>query len=224
MHTSSHRLTTLATLAILLVLLVWFAGPATAAEHDLILTPDSTELTFLLEATGHDVEGKLYLQEGNLHYDTATGAASGRIVLGAPRTETGNEKRDKTMHKKVLESALYPEIVFVPSKISGPVEDSGAGHFDLQGIITLHGKDHDVSMPTEVKIDDSGRIDAHATLDVPFVEWGLEDPSILFLRVAKVVQVDIRFTAPIDGAADDAAMAQDSPEETADVTAREGSR
>ena len=172
------------------------AGAATASEHSFVLDPASTELTFLLEATGHDVEGHLYLREGSLRYDAEAGTAAGRIVLGAAKTATGNEKRDKTMHKKVLESALFPEIVFVPSKIAGQIEESGAGRFELQGTITLHGDEHAVAMPTEVTVADDGSLAAHATLDVPFVEWGLEDPSILFLRVAKVVKVDIRFTVP----------------------------
>lgn len=181
------------------VCLLAIAMSANAAEHDLVLDPASTELTFFLAATGHDVEGHLYLEEGSLHYDTDTGAASGRIVLSALRTETDNTKRDKTMHKKVLESTLFPDIVFVPSHIEGPVDASGAGTFDLVGTITLHGDEHEVAMPTDVEIDDDGRVTAHATLDVPFVDWGLKDPSLLILRVAKVVNVDIRFSAALDG-------------------------
>lgn len=200
-HPRRHRLL----LALVTAFLCCIAATASfAAEHDVVIDPDDAELTFLLEASGHDVSGHLYLKQGTLHYDTATGAASGRIVLGASRTETGNKRRDRTMHEKVLESTLFPEIAFVPDHIKGEVDGAGAGQFDLHGVITLHGSDHEVSLPTETRINEDGRLVAHATLDVPFVEWGLEDPSLLFLRVAKVVQVDIRFSADLDKASQQA--------------------
>lgn len=196
-------------LALVVAAVCWAAvSTSFAAVHDVVIAPAEAQLTFLLEATGHDVSGQLYLKEGKLHYDTATGAASGRIVLGAARTDTGNERRDRAMHEKVLESTLFPEIIFVPDHITGEVDDAGAGQFDLHGAITLHGDDHEVSLPTETRIDEDGRLVAHASLEVPFVEWGLEDPSLLFLRVAKVVQVDIRFSADLDVKADEQADLQ----------------
>ena len=164
--------------------------PTLAAEQTLILEPDTTEVSFFLEATGHDVEGHLYLQTGQITFDPDTGEASGEIRISALRTETGHTKRDKTMHKKVLESERYPLIVFAPERLEGTLAASGASEVDLVGSISIIGSEHPMSLPTKVVID-GDHMTAETTFRVPYVAWGMEDPSILFLRVAKEVEVSI---------------------------------
>jgi hypothetical protein len=39
-----------------------------------------------------------------------------------------------------------------------------------------------------------GSLDAELKFDVPFVAWGMKDPSTLFLRVNKSVEIEIRTT------------------------------
>ena len=70
-----------------------------AEQHTFVLDPERTSLTFALGATGHDVHGLLHATGGAVSFDTETGAASGEITLDARHTETGNRKRDKTMHR-----------------------------------------------------------------------------------------------------------------------------
>ncbi len=160
------------------------------AEQVLDLEPESTEVTFLLEATGHDVAGTLYLRTGRIRFDADTGAASGEVSIDARRAETGHQKRDKTMHKKVLDSEHHPLIVFKPERLEGEIAAEGASEVQLIGTVTLLGKEHPLTLPTTVSIAD-GKVTASTTFAVPYVEWGLHDPSIIFLRVAKVVDVTI---------------------------------
>ena len=37
-----------------------------------------------------------------------------------------------------------------------------------------------------------GRVVAETSFEIPFVAWGLRDPSFMVLRVAKVVSVTVR--------------------------------
>ncbi len=201
MRPSSKALIVFAALALALAL------PALAAERVLELAPDATRVTFTLGATGHDVAGTLYLQAGRIRFDPETGVASGEIAIDARRAETGHQKRDKTMHKKVLESEQHSLIVFAPDRLEGEIALEGTSAVQLLGTVTLLGKEHPLTLPATVAIE-GGEVTARATFAVPYVEWGLHDPSLLFLRVAKVVDVTIAAAGTLT--ADDAPVAAES--------------
>jgi polyisoprenoid-binding protein YceI len=172
------------------VLALVVAAPLAAAEHRLILDPRDTEVTFDLEATGHDIHGLVELKSGEIAFDPVTGAASGQIVLDAAGAETGNSSRDKTMRNEVFEIAKFPEIRFAPVRLEGDVPAAGKGHVTLHGSIEIHGVAHPLALPAELTVE-GGRVDAVAEATIPYQEWGLHDPSVLFLRVARVVAVSI---------------------------------
>ncbi len=176
------------------------ALPAIGAEQVLDLEPETTRVTFTLKAAVHDVAGTLYLHGGRIRFDAATGVASGEVSIDAKRAETGSEKRDKKMHKKVLESEHHPLIVFRPERIEGEIAAEGSSEIQLIGTVTLLGTDHALTLPSTVEIED-GAVSTRATFAVPYVEWGLHDPSVLFLRVAKVVEVTISAVGTLSAAA-----------------------
>ncbi len=173
-----------------LLVLALLASPAIATERTLALDPTQTEVTFELGATGHDVHGVLHLERGAIRFDTATGAASGDVTINARLTDTGNAKRDKTMHAKVLESATHPQMVFHVKSIEGELAPSGHSRITLGGTVSLVGKDHPLSIPADVEIA-NGVVAVSAKFPIPFVEWGLHDPSTFLLKVSKQVEVSI---------------------------------
>jgi polyisoprenoid-binding protein YceI len=164
------------------------AAPPLAAEQTLTLDPAKTRITFLLGATGHDVEGAFALRSGALRLDPATGAASGEIVVDLTVGKTGNDSRDGTMQEKVLKTPKFPVATLRAERFTGTLAASGSSQITLEGTLSLHGTDHPVKIPAKVAIAGT-HLSATAELPVPFVEWGLTDPSIMFLRVEKVVQV-----------------------------------
>jgi len=163
------------------------SAAASAAERVLTLDPQATSVTFLLAATAHKVHGTLHLESGEVRFDPATGVASGEIALDARLAETGNEKRDRKMHEVVLESARFPRIVFRPTRFEGTL---AGGEAHLVGTLTLHGDEHPLTLVATVQIDGE-RVKATSTFAIPYVEWGLEDPSVFVLRVAKSVEVTV---------------------------------
>lgn len=173
--------------------------PGRAAEQVLELDPEATDVGFTLEATGHDVEGLLALSSGSIRFDSATGAASGEIVVDLASAASGNRSRDKTMHKKVLESAAYPIATFRPERLIGPLQADGVSDVALHGTLSLRGTDHAMELPANVAIE-GDRMSAETSFPIPYVEWGLHDPSWMLLKVAKVVAVHIhaegRLVAP----------------------------
>lgn len=169
--------------------LLW-AACGLAAEWRVELDPAATTISFELGATLHTVHGTARLSEGWLVLDPDSGAVSGRIAVDATSLETAHQGRDTKMHEKVLESDEYPEMAFLPRSMSGELKGEGASRLTLDGAFAIHGEEHPLSVEVLVRVEgDSLR--AEVELEVPYVLWGLEDPSKFVLRVAKEVQVRI---------------------------------
>lgn len=175
--------------SILLGLMV--AGlPATAAEIRVQLHPESTTIKFTLKATMHTVHGTASLDRADFTIDTTTGAASGEAVVMSGSADTGNKKRDKKMHSKVLVSGEHPLIALHAETFEGTLHSAGRSEITLVGVMELLGEDHPIRIPMTVEIAD-GKATVDAEFLVPYVEWGLDDPSTFVLRVGKEVSVTI---------------------------------
>ncbi len=163
------------------------------ASWRLVLDPAATEVRFELGATLHTVRGSFALREGELRFDPASGAIAGRVAIDAASGETGNALRDRNMHDQVLESRRYPEIVLIPERI----EVARFGGESLEGVvhgrIEIHGGSHPVAIPVEAARVGPGRGLVEGRFEVPYVAWGLEDPSTFLLRVDPTLTV--RFAA-----------------------------
>lgn len=164
---------------------------ATAAEWQVTLDPAATTIGFTLGATLHTVDGRVSLASGSLSLDPETGAVAGEIVVDAASADTGNDSRDEDMHAKVLRSRAHPTIVLRPERIEGDVAPQGTSTAELTGQIELVGQLHEISFPIELTID-GATLSASGAFTVPYVEWGLEDPSKFLLRVAKKVDVTVK--------------------------------
>lgn len=184
-----HRAVPLRQLAGFVAWIVLAAG-AQATDRQLDLSPEATRVSFTLPATGHDVEGAFRVSRGWLRFDPATGEASGEIVVDAAAGETGNKSRDKTMRQEVLEIARFPEIVLRIERLEGSVPESGAGEFTLHGRVALHGVEHPLTLAVKAEIAGQHAV-AETSFAVPYLDWGMHDPSILFLKVEPVVTVSV---------------------------------
>lgn len=173
----------------LLLALLW-ATVAGAEERRLELDPEETEITFELGATLHTVHGTARLSEGVVVFDPETGAASGELVVEAGTAETGNENRDEDMHRKVLESEVYPEISFRPTAFRGELDWEGESRVELDGTLAIHGDEHPLTLEAPVDVDGQ-RVEATIEFEVPYVAWGMKDPSKFLLKVDKKVTVRV---------------------------------
>ena len=185
----------------LIALAVLAALPARAAQQHLTVDPETTKVTFTLGATGHDVEGSMTVAEGWLELDPETGAAGGKITLDARLAETGNKKRDGKMHKEVLESEQFPWITFEPHRVTGQMNAEGTSEVQIEGTLSIHGAEHEATLPASITTA-GGHWTATTHLSVPFVEWGMKDPSFFVLRVDKVVEVTVSAAGSVEAAAE----------------------
>jgi len=181
---------------------VVFLAPTLRAQESVItLDPANTRIEFTLAATLHTVHGTFKLKSGEIRWNTATGHVSGAVVIDATSGNTDNTSRDKNMHTDILESAKFPEIIFTPTQIKGAIPKQGPAQIEVSGVIRLHGQDHDATLTFAVQPDASGSLQASTQLAVPYVKWGLKNPSTFLLHVADTVNADIRATARIVPAA-----------------------
>jgi polyisoprenoid-binding protein YceI len=180
----------------LFFLLALVTIPALAERIDLAVDPAATVVNWALGDVLHTVHGTFHLKKGDLWFDPVTGQAGGLLVVDAASGESGSSARDGRMHKNVLESARYPEITFVPDRVEGSITPTGDSAGQLHGMFTIHGATHEVLMRVKSHIEQQ-ELKASISFIVPYVKWGMKDPSNFLLKVKDFVEVDIEAAARI---------------------------
>jgi polyisoprenoid-binding protein YceI len=181
------------------ILLIACATQAQPAEAETVyLDPAQTKVEFTLGDVLHTVHGAFRLAHASVRFDPDTGQASGEVVIDAKSGDSGSEARDGRMKKNVLEVGKYPEIVFLPDRVQGSAAGQGSSHVDVHGLFRIHGTDHELTLPIEVqRTSDQMTMKTH--FDVPYVQWGMRNPSSFLLRVDKTVRIDIQAVARVSG-------------------------
>ena len=190
--TRTLRAIVLGPIGLLIVAATLTAQPAPApVAHGVLLQLDAARSGADITLAGnlHTVKGTFLLKRGAVQFDPATGEASGEIAFDATSGKTGNSPRDNKMHKDVIESWRYPEIVFRPNRAEGTLSMSGASTLQVHGVFTVHGAEHEVIFPVEVTFTGNAWT-AKASIQIPYVQWGMKNPSVLFLKVSDSVQVE----------------------------------
>jgi polyisoprenoid-binding protein YceI len=180
--------------SVLLTLLLTLGVAARAQE--LLVEPASSEVHFTLGDVLHTVHGTFKISEGHLQLRPASGEMSGLIAVSTASGESGNGARDRRMKDSELEAQKYPLVSFQPQKFSGTLAPSGKSSITVTGVFTLLGVAHTISVPMQVEATGE-RYTASASFNVPYVAWGLKDPSTFVLRVAKEVQIDLKLVAAV---------------------------
>lgn len=110
--------------------------------------------------------------------------------MDAKSGDSGRGTRDRKMHREILESERFPEATFRPDRVQGTVAPLGKSRVQVHGIFGLHGTDHEITVAVEVEMaPDHWTATVHFA--VPYVKWGMKNPSTLFLRVNDSVQSDL---------------------------------
>jgi len=169
-------------------------SPVLAESVALQFVPAHTKVEFTLADVLHTVHGSFALERGDITFDTATGKSTGEWVVDAASGDSGSGARDRRMHQNVLESGRYPEIVFRPDHLEGKVAPQGVSQVWLHGTFSIHGAGHEITVPVTVDVKD-GLYTVTASFAVPYVKWGMKNPSTLFLRVSDHVDITIHASA-----------------------------
>ncbi len=178
---------------VLIVILAVYAVASLAQDQVFEADPAQSRVEFTLNDVLHTVHGSFQLKHGMVEFNPANGAASGEIVLDAASGDSGSKARDRKMKRDVLETDKYPDITFTVQHVAGSVGGSGESSVQLEGVMMLHGQSHPMTLTLPVRVE-GGAASADTQFVVPYVEWGLKNPSTLFLRVSDKVQIAVHMS------------------------------
>ncbi len=172
-------------------------APAALAQHQtFVVNPDASEVKMTLKTTHELVNGTFHIQSGAIGFDRGTPQMSGSVVVLAGSGNTGNGSRDKKMNKDILQVEQHATVSFEPKTYTGDLAPSGDSNLQVTGIFTLLGTPHEIIVPMLVHLDGTSTT-AKAHFVVPYVQWGLKNPSFLIWKAADDVAIDVNLVGTI---------------------------
>lgn len=178
--------------------LAWLCATAAVAPQRKTLEIDTAQskVQFTLDSTFHTVHGTFQVKSGVIQFDPAGGPASGQLVVNAGSGDSDNKSRDHKMTHDILEVEKYPDIIFTPQQMKGALAPSGSSQIQLEGVMNLHGQPHPMTLNVKAEVQGNS-LSADTEFEIPFIEWGLKNPSTLFLRVKDKVQIHLHAVGQI---------------------------
>lgn len=178
------------------LLSITLATSAFAQHQAFVVNPDASQVKFTLNTTREIVNGTFHVQSGSIEFNRAAPTMSGSVVVLAGSGKTGNGTRDKRMNREILKVDRYATVSFEPKSYTGAIAASGDSAIQVTGIFTLLGTPHQITIPMQVHLDGAGAtVKAHFV--VPYIQWGVKDPSFLIWKAAKDVAIDIDLVGAI---------------------------
>ena len=174
-------------------LLMSLAASAETSPWLLHFSPAGTRIAFTIGDSLHTIHGSFQLKSGEVTFDPNSGAIHGLIVVDATSGQSGSRIRDRRMHREILQTDRYPEISFRPDRVEGKIPASGSASVQVHGVFSIHGGEHEITLPARVQaFPDHWILDLHFT--IPYVKWGIKNPSTFLLRVSESVEIDVHAT------------------------------
>jgi hypothetical protein len=172
-------------------------APAVLAQHQtFVVNPSISEVTMTLKTTHELVNGTFRVQSGSIEFDRSAPGMSGSVVVLAGSGKTGNDSRDKKMYKDILVVAQHATISFEPKSYTGVIAPSGDSTIQVAGTFTLLGTPHQITVPMQVHLDGVSAT-AKAHFVVPYVQWGLKNPSFFIWKAENDVAIDLNLVGTI---------------------------
>jgi hypothetical protein len=97
------------------------------------------------------------------------------------------------MNRDILKVEQFATISFEPKTYAGAIATSGDSNIQATGIFTLLGTPHEITIPILVHVEGTSAT-AKAHFVVPYVAWGLKNPSFLVWKADNDVAVDLFLT------------------------------
>ncbi len=135
-----------------------------------------------VDAQSHDIDGKAVVK------GDGTELAMVRVAVASFRS--GDANRDAHMLEAV-EAGRFPYVVFKGTAQLGAARELPSAPLTMAGELELHGVKRPVSIPLTVVRRDDGAIQARGSFDVSLDAYGVERPSLLFVKIDDACHIDL---------------------------------
>jgi polyisoprenoid-binding protein YceI len=179
-----------------LALILVLSSRAFAQSQSFVVDPAKSDVLVTLNTTHEVVHGKFQVESGAIQFDHTAPSISGTIVIAAGSGKTGNGSRDKKMNKDILKVDQYATVSFAPKSYAGAIAASGDSTIQVSGVLTLLGKAHDLIIPMRIHLEGSSAT-ADCQFVIPYVQWGLKNPSFLIWKAENDVNVAVHLAGQI---------------------------
>ncbi len=173
-----------------------FAASAFAQHQTFVVNPDTSEVRMTLKTNHEIVNGTFHVQSGTIDFDPSAQKIGGSVIVAAGSGKTGNDSRDKKMDKDILKTDHYSTVTFAPRSYSGSLAPSGDSTIQVSGTFTLLGTPHDLTIPMQVHLEGE-KATAKAQFVIPYVQWGLKNPSFLVWKAENDVSLDLNLVGQL---------------------------
>lgn len=171
-------------------------GAARAQQQTFHVDPATSQVHFTLADPLHTVNGTFRVQQGSIDFNRADGAMTGGIAVDAASGNSGDTSRDKKMTANQMKAPSFTTVTFSPRHFNGTLNASGDSKISVDGTFVLLGKPHEITVPMQIHLDGS-YCKATGNFTIPYVQWGMKDPSVFVLRVGKQVDIALDLSGSI---------------------------
>lgn len=170
----------------------------------LVLSPDGTAARYRVRErlVGHDLPndavGETKTLTGAISIDSSGKVIrqASKFVVNAETFVSDQRRRDGYVRGQLLESDTYPEVVLVPTAVSGislPLPTSGSRPFEMTGDLTVRGVTRPTIWRGTAQFQD-GRVTGSAATSFTFDDIQMEQPRVpVLLSVADTIRLEIDF-------------------------------
>jgi polyisoprenoid-binding protein YceI len=208
-HLSLSTYATRFRISLVLAAFVFFAAIAPAlvgvrdARAELInlkVDPDqSTISTSVAEPAAWirgNAVGTFRIIDGEVSFDFVhiQSTAKVRIIIDATSYRSGSASRDRSVSSTSLESDKFPAIGFESKSVIGVVmTGSNEGTAIVNGLLTIHGETHPISVQVHATLGASGAFVGDGEVKFNYEEFGVKVPEVLFGAILAGNEVTVRF-------------------------------
>ena len=177
----------------LLLGLVLAAAPALAAAPLFDAVPPS-RLSYHVTHKFHEVDGVCQEVEGKARL-APDGTLQVMIRAKVACFDSGNGNRDAHM-LEVVDAARFPfvELKAVAHGVSVPARLPGTVATTLEAQVALHGVTRTLSIPVRLDVTAPGKVTVHASYPISLTAFGIERPSLAFIKVEDTVPISVELT------------------------------
>ena len=140
--------------------------------------------------------GTFRIIDGEVSCDFAhiQSTASVRIIIDATSYRSSSAARDRSVTATSLESDKFPAIGFESKSVVGVVMlGANEGTAIVNGLLTLHGETHPISVPVHATLGASGAFEGDGEVKFNYEEFGVKVPAALFGAILAGNEVTVRF-------------------------------